>query len=150
MGCRSSKPEYRVAFIQIRVLTDLMRSHSLTPDSLSPSDAQLQLPNVLPTQTGWTLLHIACWYGLADAVQVLLNSGHNPSAKDHRGREARELALRGDYEDCVKLLSDDMSRSLFYLRQKQALDDTAPSTEMTSRSLYAGGKTTKPVICFDD
>lgn len=150
MGCRSSKPEYRVGFIQIRILTDLMRNHSLTQDVLRPSDAQLQLPSVFPIQTGWTLLHIACWYGLADAVQVLLSSGHNPSAKDHRGCEAREIALQCEYEDCVRLLADDMSRSLFYLRQKQALDETAPSTEMTSRSQCAVGKPLKPVIHFDE
>ena len=150
MGCRSSKPEYRVVITQIRILTDLMRAHSLTTDCLTPTDTLLQLPSVPPIQTGWTLLHIACWHGLSDAVETLLNAGHNPNIKDHQGCEAREIAQRCEFEDCVKLLSDDMPRSLFYLRHRQALDDTAPSTEMTNRHLYNANKTAKPVIYFDE
>ena len=103
-------------------------------------------------QTGWTLLHLACWYGLPDAVQTLVLAGHDPTKKDWSGRVAREVAEQCKFQDCADLLTDsndDISKSLFYQRNKALLDETQQSTEMTNRSVAMAIKAEKPHISFD-
>lgn len=151
MGCRSSKqPEKRVRDIQMLELVALMRTGKLTAGALRPKDTTLHLPSVPLTQTGWTLLHIACWYGFSDAVKTLISAGHDPRIKDLSGRVAKDLAELGHYTDCAELLgdsNDDIVQSLFYQRNKALLlDETQQSTEMTSRSVM---KAMKPEILYD-
>jgi ankyrin repeat protein len=130
-----------------------MRDDDFTSDKLIASDIDLQLPSVGVTQTGWTLLHLACWYGYSTAVQVLLDSGLKPETKDLSGKNARDIALMNEFQECADLLSvpkDDVTRSLFFQRNKQYLDDTQHSTEMTDRTLFKMVKVAKPTIQYMD
>jgi ankyrin repeat protein len=51
---------------------------------------------------GNTVLHLACWKGLADIVRLLLQRGADPSLEDHRACKAIDLAREDEIRELLE------------------------------------------------
>ncbi len=56
---------------------------------------------------GWTCLHHAAYYGHRAAVELLLEAGADPSARDQCGKTAAELTRQTRYAELADFLEQE-------------------------------------------
>lgn len=56
------------------------------------------------SQLGMTPLLVAAWYGHAEAVRLLMQSGANSTTTDNKGQTLLHCACRNDHLDVIRLL----------------------------------------------
>lgn len=63
---------------------------------------------------GRTALHIACAYGLADLIPILVQAGVKPELKDFSGKMPIHYAIENYQAECFKQLLQEMGSDMFF------------------------------------